>query len=183
MRRLHHALTGLGILLGLIALGAPWWRVGLTTGAELTVTGFDASSVATTLAASAIAAYAAGALLRGVARRSVGLVQAITLVFAIVAWLSERNQPVEPLVAEITALTGVAGRGALDSVVALSGTGFLWLGLLAAALGAIGGLVGVFAPDAPARVSRYDRVTGPTDLSDSVGTWDLLTDGEDPTKR
>jgi uncharacterized membrane protein (TIGR02234 family) len=183
MRRLALGLWLAGAFVVLISAPVTWWEVSLTNGSILPVRGSDLSALAATLIAVSAAAFGASTLFRGVARRFVsGLSGAAALGAGLVA-VPEISQPERAVLADITSQTGIAGIGALDSVVAVAGGNWVFVALGGVVLMTLGGVLGVFSPDAPHRASRYERNTQGSGDGDPVATWDTLTDGIDPTKR
>jgi hypothetical protein len=182
MRRLFAALIGLTATGLLVSLGAPWWIVALDTGATVTITGLGASAVASSLLAAAAAALGLGFVLRGWLRRAVGGIYLAAVVGALFAWADVVQAPELAARSQITDLTGLAGDSGLSVIASVGPTGFLWLGLCAAGLGVISGVIGVVMPDRGARASRYE-VHSEGDPGDPVVAWDRLSDGDDPTNR
>ena len=183
MRRLGLGLWLAGAFLLLVSAPVTWWEVTLVNGSTLPVRGTDLSALAATLLAVSAAAFGASLLFRGVSRRLVsGLSGAAALGAGLVA-VPEMTQPERAVVSDITAQTGIAGMGALDSVVAVSGGNWMFVALGGVTLMVVGGGWGVFSPDAPQRASRYERSAQSYGDGDPVATWDTLTDGVDPTKR
>ena len=183
MRRLSFGFWLAGALLLLVSTPVTWWEVTLANGSTLPVRGSDLSALAATLIAVSAAAFGAGLLFRGVSRRVVSGLSGVAAVGAGLVALPELQRPERSVLFDITTQTGIAGSGALDAVVSVTGGGWAFVGLGGVVLMSIGGLAGIFSPDAPPRVSRYERNTQGMDHSDPVTTWDTLTDGEDPTKR
>lgn len=183
MRKIYFGLLSLGGLGLLVSLGASWWLVTLDTGAVLAVTGLAASPSASSLLAAAGASFALGLVLRGVWRRVVALFSAALTVGAIVVWLGVLAEPQLAVRGDITAVTGLSGDSALMAIANTSATGFLWVGLGAAAVAVVAALVGVVMRDAPPRASRYQRHRGEDESGDAVVVWDRLSSGDDPTHR
>lgn len=183
MRKLHAGLWLIGGFLLLISLPASWWEVVLVNGLSLPVRGVELSALASTLVAVSAAAFGAGLLFRGLARRFVALISTVSAVGAGLALLSEAQHPERAAVDAITQLTGISGPAALDAVAAVSGGGWLFVALGGALLMSIGGLLGVLSPERPATTSRYERSANSADPEDPVATWDTLSDGIDPTER
>ena len=183
MRRLAFGLWLAGAFVLLISSPVTWWEVTLTNGAILPVRGSDLSALAATLIAVSAAAFGASTLFRGVSRRFVSGLSGAAALGAGLAAVPEISQPEGAVLADITSQTGIAGLGALDSVVSVSGGNWVFVALCGVALMTVGGVLGVFTPDAPQRASRYERNTQGSGGGDPVATWDTLTNGIDPTKR
>jgi len=182
VRRVHHggmAVAALGLL---VAVSGTWWELTLPTGATLAVSGLDASALASTLLASLAASYAAALLATGLLRRALGGLQAVLGAGVVFSWAAVLEDPISGQASAISTMTGLSGDQALLGVVSSGETGFVWLGLTAAALAAVSGVVGALAPDARPARSRFDRGGGPVS-SDPIDTWDALSEGSDPTDR
>jgi uncharacterized membrane protein (TIGR02234 family) len=183
MRRLHHLGAGVGALLLLISLGAPWWTLQVPGGLQVVVTGLDSSATAASLLGATAAAYAAALLVRGWGRRTLGALQGVLALGADLTWFSVFDAPWLGATTRLTALTGLEGAGALEGVVALGPSGFVWIGVSGAICAVVSGVAGVVSPDSVARQSRWERRGGASQTGDPVATWDSLSEGVDPTKR
>lgn len=167
----------------LVSFPARWWEVTLVSGVTIPVRGVEFSALATTLVAVSAAAFGAGLLLRGALRRLVAVISASGALGGALALLVRASEPQLAVVDVITQLTGVSGSAALESVGSVSGGAWLFVALGGATLMTGGAALGAFGPDRPLATSRYERGVGGVDPQDSVGTWDTLSDGVDPTKR
>jgi hypothetical protein len=183
--RLRLTLVLAGLALGGLVLLA-WtqdWIVVYLEDTRIVVSGQQAAPALSALALSALALSGAltiaGRVLRvvlGVIEAAIGAVVAVTAAVAIA-------DPVTASASAITAATAVAGPESIAALV-LSVDVWLWprvalvLGVL---LGAAGLAVGVTAGRWPGASRRYraERDTSPT----SAGTWDALSEGDDPTSR
>jgi len=183
MRKVHTALWLAGGLLLLISFPARWWDVTLVSGVSIPVTGVELSALATTLVAVSAAAFGAGLLARGIARRVLAALSASAVFGAGTAIIFQSRAPELAVLDVITQFTGVSGPVVLESVAEVSAEVWFVVALLGAGLMVLGGMVGIFAPDRPPTTSRYERKAETPDLGDSVATWDTLSDGVDPTKR
>lgn len=183
MRRLYVGVTLVAGTALLLSLGATWWSVSLVNDSVLPVTGLAASPVASSLLAVCGAAFGLGLLLRGTARRLVSGLQALAATGAAYALVGVAGRPEVAVLAEIVALTGVAGSRALDAVVMAEATGFLWVGAIGVLATALSGVVGGLMPDRPSRADRYQRLVEGDDPRDPIQAWDRLSEGDDPTTR
>jgi len=183
MRRTHHLSAGVAALALLVALSAPWFTFQVPTGMSFTLTGLEASAVSSTLLGAAAAAYGASLLIRGLARRILGVLQTLLGAGAVSSWFELLEAPAVSVQATITSLTGLSGSGALEGVTVTGPSWFFTLGVLGAVAVALSGLFGVVSPEAPARSSRYERNQAGSDAGDPIATWDDLSEGHDPTKR
>lgn len=183
MRRLAFGSWLAGAFLVLISAPVTWWQVTLTNGSTLPVRGSDLSALAGTLIAVSAAAFGASLLFRRIPRRLVSGLSGLAALGAGVVALPELNHPERAVLSDITSQTGIAGLGALESVAAVSGGNWSFVALGGVIIMTVGGVLGVFSPDAPQRASRYERNAQGSIDGDPVATWDTLTDGVDPTKR
>ncbi len=182
MTRAHHLTAVLGILAAALGAGSTWWSLTLTGGGVVGVTGVDSSALLWSVGAVCLAAYGLQAAMRGISRRVAGGVQvAAALVFCAVA-LSASADPLPSALAGITTLTGIAGVGAAQLVVAIDITGWHLSAVGAGALLAVSGVLGAIRADRVALASRFERGAGSDSPQDSVSAWDALSDGSDPTK-
>lgn len=163
----------------------PWYTLGLTDGTSILVAGDVAAPALTALALSGLAL--AGALtIAGVFFRVVlGVLQSLLGALVITSAALALADPVSAGAAAITASTGVTGA---ESLAALVSSVFM-SALPATALGAgvalvvVGLLTAVFArrwPSASRRFSAVRSETGGHQRS-TIGDWDALTGGDDPT--
>jgi len=183
MRRAHHLSSAVAAVVLLISLSAPWFRFELPSGVSFPLTGLEASTLGSTLLAVAFAAYGASLLTRGLGRRLLGGLQALVGGGVLASWSELVNNPAPAAQATITQLTGLSGANALETVSVTGPGGFFVLGVLGALSIVLSGVLGVFASDAPARSSRYERSHTGGEAGDPVATWDDLSEGHDPTKR
>jgi uncharacterized membrane protein (TIGR02234 family) len=183
MSRLHHASALLALAVLLISLSGTWFIVELPQGSTLLVSGLEVSAVASTLLGAAYASYGAALLVKGVPRRLLGALQGVLALGAFWAFTIATENPVAPVAAEISQLTGIAGSSALDGVTSLPQPIFTVLGFVGVGLVAFSGFAGLGAADSTLRQSRYERSAGSPDATDPVSTWDSLSEGFDPTKR
>ena len=163
----------------------PWYTLGLTDGTSILVAGDVAAPALTALALSGLAL--AGALtIAGVFFRVVlGVLQSLLGALVITSAALALADPVSAGAAAITASTGVTGAESLATLV----SSVFMSALPATALGAgvalvvVGLLTAVFArrwPSASRRFSAVQSETGGHQRS-TIGDWDALTGGDDPT--
>jgi len=183
MRKLHFGLWLGGAFLLLVSAPAVWWQVTVNTGIVLPVRGIELSALATTLVAVSAAAFAAGTLFRGFPRRSVAALSAIAAGSSGLVVLGQLQRPEQAISEAITLQTGISGSTALDAVTAVTGGEWAVVALIGLVLMVLGSLLGVIVGDPAPSTSRYERAKKGVDPSDSVQTWDTLSDGDDPTKR
>jgi uncharacterized membrane protein (TIGR02234 family) len=183
MRRIHHLSAGVSALVLLISLSGPWFSFQVPSGASFSLTGLEASALGSTLVGVAAASYGAALLTRGLIRRGLGVLQALGGVAIVATWYGLLDAPAHSAQSTITALTGLAGSGALDTVVVTGPSVFFILGVVGAFIVAVSGVCGTFSAEAPQRATRYERNHTAGGASDPVQTWDDLSEGHDPTKR
>jgi hypothetical protein len=183
MRRLHFTLLLAGALVLLVSLPATWWRLAVTGGGVIPVTGLELSALGSTLIAVAAAGFGASLLLRGIPRRLSALISALALGFSGWSFLLAAARPELAVVDHITMRTGVSGQAALDLVVSQTGGTWFVVALVGLAVAFIGAVAGIFAPDPKKHQLKYERFPTEQENPDQVATWDQFTAGLDPTKR
>ena len=171
--------------LTLLATTQPWWTVLIIDREPLEVAGTVASPALSALALASLALAAALALSGRFFRVVLGGLQALIGLTTLLAAIRSITSPVDASATVISDATGVAGpesiAGLVDSVVL---TAWPWV---AVAAGALALLVGVFilvtARRWPLATSKYQavRLQDPNAPRSSVGDWDALSEGEDPT--
>lgn len=188
MRRRPVAVLALLLSAGalLLAWSQPWFLVSIDPGTgarEELVLGGDAAAPAIIAIALAVMAVAAVLALAGPRLRIVlGVVIALLGVGAVVVSVSVLTDPSTVFEREIAEHTGLGGSGALDTILAAAST--LWP-VLAAGAGAVtaalGVTVAIVARHWRSAGRRYERGGSAADPTDSVATWDAISDGGDPT--
>jgi len=183
VNRLHHLCAALGIVSGALGSAATWWTVSLRTGAEISVTGVQASALLWSIGAVVVAAYGLLFVLRGLPRRGVAAVQALAGGFFAAVAFHSAGDPVPSALTSVTALTGVAGVDAVSLVVGASLSGWHYSAVVAGVLLSASGVGAVVAAEVPRKMSRFERGGSEASLQDDVSAWDALSDGVDPTQR
>jgi Tryptophan-associated transmembrane protein (Trp_oprn_chp). len=183
MRRLHHVLAAVGLVVAAFGSATTWWIATLSTGAQVEVTGTGASALLWSVGAVVLAAYGLGFTVRGVLRRGTAVLQAAGgSTFAGLA-LSIAGEPLSSALEGITSVTGVAGSNALLLVEAVDLTGWHLSAVLAGILLAVSGGLGALMKDRVRTSDRFERHPPQGSVEDSVSAWDSLSDGTDPTQR
>jgi len=160
-----------------------WWVATLSTGAQVAVSGTEASALLWSVGAVVPVAYGLQFTLRGAIRRvTAGLQAAGGVTFAGVA-LGLAGDPLSSAVLGITAVTGVAGSNALLLVESVDVTLWHLSAVLGGLLLAMSGVLGALMRDRVSTADRFDRNQPSGSMEDSVSTWDSLSDGTDPTQR
>ncbi|MCU1407282.1 MAG: hypothetical protein JWQ43_3585 [Glaciihabitans sp.] len=176
--------------LTLLSVTQRWWTVAVPDRA-LEVVGTTASPALSALALSSFALAAALAISGPVFRVILGILQLLigaTVVFGAVVSVTD---PVSTSSTLITDATGVAGTESVASLVeSVTMTGWPWLAIVSGALSALVGiLLLVTSRRWPVASRKYQPVrlegaeADPSAPRDSVGDWDALSDGSDPTDR
>jgi uncharacterized membrane protein (TIGR02234 family) len=182
MRRLHHIAAAFSAGALLVSLSGTWYSFALPTGVLISLSGLSASATASTMLGAVFAAYGAALVIRGIARRALGALQAVLAIGVLVSWWVMLQAPQLAIRAELTGLTGLAGDQAFVGVTTQGPSGFFILGVLGAIAAGFSGISGVLASDKPATASRFQRNQGGAE-GDPVATWDDLSEGHDPTER
>jgi hypothetical protein len=182
--RLAVILLGIGAgLLALLSWTQPWFTLTLVDGQELEVAGQSAAPALSALALASLALSAAltiaGRVIRillGVVETGIGVLLLIVVLAAVFAPVAASRQ----VVTDATAVSGPDSIAAL--VVAVATTPWPWLGLAAGLCAVIAGLGVVFGVSRwPAATRKYDTTTTDTRDDSTVGAWDALSGGNDPT--
>jgi len=183
MRRTHHLLAVVGLLVAAFGSATTWWFATLTSGAVIEVSGTNASALLWSVGAVVLAAYGLQFTLRGLARRITAALQSAGGIgFTLIA-LGVAAEPLSSALEGITAATGVAGSNALLLVDGVVVTGWHVSAVVAGILLAVSGGLGVIMKDRVRTSDRFDRHPPSGSLEDSVSAWDSLSDGTDPTQR
>ena len=179
MKAAHHLLSLGGLGVALIAFTLTWWEGFLATGTSFTLSGSQGEPFAWSLTLAAGASYTAALLLRRVTKRVALGLQTLLAGGAAGALLAVTSFPaaaVQEVLATATGISGPAALEGLDTILATGSEGFAIAALFAGALGAVLGQFG--GRDAP-RGDRFSPRHSGSD--DSLGAWDSLSDGRDPT--
>lgn len=178
----RHLLAGGAVLLVLIGFGQTWATITLQTGQTVTVSGSEQAAIGVSLLLVTGAAHALSLIVYGGTHLATVLVQLLSALGATWATIGAVGLAVERARVEITQLTGLSGREALDELVvgvALDtvATGLSIAGVILFTLSALLGL-------SVKRVrhqstSRFELPRGQEDQN----PWDELSDGGDPTTR
>lgn len=181
------------------AWAQPWVILTLDDGVRITATGDRAAAVLPAIAVASLALTSALALASPRVRPVLGVLLALFGVLAVVVSARVLADPVGSAASGVTALTGVEGeRSVRELVDAFDVTAWP---AVAVALGVVAAAVGVMvmatARQWPARAPRFERPAedprgpirdghAPLDADSnqgSMGAWDALSDGRDPTAR
>jgi hypothetical protein len=135
------------------------------------------------LLAVAGASFGLTLLIRGAWRRAVSALHTLAGLGAGYYLVILAERPESAALVEIAALSGVSGQGALELVASTEPTVFLWVGLFGVAATVLAGALGALMPERENRVDRYAKADKDADPSDSIVAWDLLSGGDDPTRR
>jgi len=170
-----------------VAWSQPWVDLTLESELSVEVSGDGAAVVLPALAIASLALTAALAIVSAWWRALLGALLSVLGILAIVVSARAIGDPVIAAAAGVTALTGVEGA---DSVRALVETAELtaWpvvavvVGILSTVVGL---LIAITARWWPRRTQRFERTnaTAAPDADDTIGAWDALSDGRDPTAR
>ena len=187
-RRLKfRAIIGIAVaaLLTVLATTQLWWTIDIP-GKSIDVLGTDASPSLSALALAGLALAAALGIAGPVFRVILGVLQTLIGLTVVLAAFSSISRPKESSSTLITSATGVAGEKSLNAIVeAIQFTAWPWVAILG---GLLALLTGVFILATfrrwPAASRKYSavRVEDPSAPRDSVGDWDALSDGGDPTE-
>lgn len=187
-RRLKLASILSGALLSALTLLSwtqVWFVVGLRTGQELSIAGDVAAPALTALALSGLALVGALAIAGVVFRVVLGVLQAAIGALVVTSAAVAIADPVTASARSITAATGVSGgRSIAELVSAITSSPWplfaLLFGILLTLLGL--SIVGT-ARLWPASSRRYQAVRFDEAEAErsTIGDWDALSDGRDPT--
>ncbi|MEO6827733.1 MAG: Trp biosynthesis-associated membrane protein [Microbacteriaceae bacterium] len=178
--------------LALLAVTQPWYQLRLEASAEhpaaVEITGSAAAPALTALALSGLALVAALAIAGPVIRAILAVLGIIVGASVALAAAIAMADPVHSGISEITAVTGVAGDGAVARLVAaIESTIWPSVALAAGIILAIGSLAAVVTTRRwPSASRKYQAVRfapeSEADISDTaIDSWDELSRGEDPT--
>ena len=181
MKLAHHVLSLAGGLAVLILGTVTWWQGALSTGGEIVILGSEAEPLVWSLTLAAGAAYAAALLLQRAARRVGQLVQAAASLVGAILLLASSEFPAQAVARAIETQTGLVGPAATAGLSSLSSTGAEGATAVALVAVSIGGILGLFTASDRAGSDKYARNTEASQPGDSIGTWDSLSEGRDPT--
>lgn len=182
----------LGILAGavtsaltLLAWTQQWFGLTLTTKQVLPVGGDVGGPALVALALAGLALVAALSIAGRFFGVVLGILEAAIGGLVVLTSALSIADPVKTSASVVTAATAVSGDGAVRELVAsVSVTAWPWFAIVFGALTVIVGVfIAVTAPRWPdgSRKYRAVRLEQPDAEQDAVGTWDALSDGEDPT--
>jgi hypothetical protein len=172
--------------LTMLSVTQTWWTVEVAD-RSLDIAGTDASPALSALALAGFALTAALAISGPVFRIVMGLLQTAIGATVILAAVGSISDPITTSTTIITEATGVAGTESVTALVDnVALTGWPWLAVVSGVLSLV---VGVFllltTRRWPVASRKYQnvRLEDPSAPRDSVGDWDALSDGSDPTER
>lgn len=184
--RLKLVVIALGVLFAaatLLSWTQPWFGLVLEGGEGLDVTGQVAAPALSALGLASLALIAALSIAARVVRLVLGVVQLVIGALVVTSAASALADPIAASAAAVTDATALSGDSTIAALVqASSTTAWPLLGLVAGAGSAVVGLaVLATAWRWPGPTRRYDAA-GAQDAPTTVGTWDSLSDGSDPTR-
>ncbi|PRY70398.1 putative membrane protein (TIGR02234 family) [Glaciihabitans tibetensis] len=172
--------------LTMLSITQTWWTVEVAD-RSLEIAGTVASPALSALALAGFALTAALAISGPVFRIVMGVLQSAIGATVVLAAYNSMSDPIATSATIITEATGVAGT---ESVAALVDevvlTGWPWVAVMSGVLSLLVGLFLLFtARRWPVASRKYQaaRLEEPGAPRDSVGDWDALSDGSDPTER
>jgi uncharacterized membrane protein (TIGR02234 family) len=177
----HHLLSLAGGFAVLMLGTVTWWQGTLTTGGEIAISGSEAEPVVWSLTLAAGAAYAAALLLRRAARRVAQLVQAVAAFVGAILLLASSGFPAQAVASAIETQTGLVGPIATEGLSSLTSTGAEGAAAVALVAMSLGGVLGLFTASERGGSDKYARNTDASKPGDAIGTWDSLSEGQDPT--
>lgn len=160
-----------------------WFAVTLSTGQVLSVTGSTAAPATSTLALTTLVLVGALAIAGPVFRVILGILESllgVTIALSSILAIADPTQSSRPA---ITAATGIAGTESVsDLVESVSTSVWPWISAVAGiALVVLGVLVAITGRRWPGSSRKYSTVrTAPVE-GDTIGDWDALSKGNDPT--
>ena len=172
--------------LTLLAVTQPWWTVTLAD-RPIEVIGTAASPALSALSLSSFALAAALAISGPVFRVIMGVLQIAIGGTVVLASMVSITDPIAASASLISEATGVAGDASVAALVESVTLGaWPWVAVVSGVLAALVGvlLLATFRRW-PAASRKYQavRLEDPSAPRDSVGDWDALSDGADPTDR
>jgi hypothetical protein len=169
------------------AWAQPWVILTLDDGVRITAMGDRAAAVLPALAVASLALTAALALASAPVRIVLGVLLGLLGLLVVITSAQSMLDPVGSAASGVTALTGVDGERSVRAlIVSAQVTGWPVVSVaLGVAATVVGGFVAVTARAWPRQGERYDRVSTPAADAgeESIGAWDALSDGRDPTAR
>lgn len=187
-KRLKLATIVAGIALSALTLLAwtqEWFDVVLDSGQSIPVTGEVAAPALTALALSGLALAGALAIAGVVFRVILGLLQAALGALILTSAVIAASDPIAASTRAITDATGVAGSESITVLVSsVTPSAWPWATMiLGGALVILGLAIVATARRWPASSRKYQAVRLETEHGErsSIGDWDALSDGRDPT--
>ncbi|MET0989006.1 MAG: Trp biosynthesis-associated membrane protein [Glaciihabitans sp.] len=170
--------------LTLLSVTQQWWSVDVT-GKTLEVLGTEASPSLSALALTSFALTAALAIAGPVFRLVLAALQVLTGVTVLLATFSSLGDPLTTSSSIISEATGVAGSESIAGLVdGVTVTGWPTLAIISGVLTLLLGVLLLFTVRKwPVATKKYQavRMEEPGAPRTSVGDWDALSDGADPT--
>jgi hypothetical protein len=187
-RRLRLVLLVAGLVGAALVLGAwtqPWFELTVADAHDLTVRGQDATPALSVIALAAVALVAALMIARPRLRIALGAVQLVlgVVASALVAPLAFSVEAAKASTGPtITAATGISGQAAVQGIESFVATVWPLVALAGSVLIGVAGLaVALTWRRWPAPATKYDTTAARPDTD--AGTWDALSEGDDPTAR
>jgi hypothetical protein len=185
-RRLKLTLVVAGVLLGALVLLSwtqAWFDLLLVDDQQLAVAGQAAAPALSALGLAALALAAALSIAGRVVRLVLGVVETAIGVLVVVTAVAAVGDPVGASASTITDATGVSGAESVAAlVVSATASAWPWLAVVTGALLALAGIaVLLTSPRWPGPARKYEAAAG--DVDSPAGTWDALSEGDDPTER
>ncbi|MGL4340570.1 MAG: Trp biosynthesis-associated membrane protein [Rhodoglobus sp.] len=190
-RRIRGLLVTVSAVLGCVVLltwTQRWVAVTIVTGQVLPITGQAAAPVFSALGLVCLALSAALAITGHAVRVALGIVEAIIGMSVVAVAVSVLGAPLTVAGPTITSATAISGSQSLASLVTSTSVEvWPWVALAAGLLIiAVGFFVMLSSPRWPRPGTRYDNgsvLPGADDASSTLGAWDSLSRGADPTTR
>jgi uncharacterized membrane protein (TIGR02234 family) len=183
MRTVHHIAALLGVGCGVVASAMPWVEADLVSGQSVSAQGSQSDALLWSFSAVVLAAYGLQFVTRGVLRRFAAAIQLLAAASVGVLSFLVLRDPLVPVLAQITELTGVEGVATRELVSMVSLTGWHSALVVGSLLHVLSGVLGVIMGERTHNTSRFETHHDAGELEDSATTWDALSDGADPTKR
>lgn len=172
--------------LALLAGTQLWWTIRITA-RSLDVPGTVAAPALSALSLSGFALAAALAIAGPFFRLVLGVLQLLLSATLVLTTVLSIVHPAEPSQDVISRATGITGAGSVEALV--RGVGYTAWPYLAILFGVLSFLAGVFllatmrAWPRTSRKYQAVRLEAVEGDRDSVGEWDALSNGRDPTER
>ena len=173
--------------LTLLSWTQSWFALALDGGQPLSVDGQAAAPGLSALGLACLALAGALTIAGRILRIALGIVETLIGVAVVITAVSAITAPVTAATSTITEATAVSGSESIAAiVVSISASGWPWLAVASGALTAAVGLaVVVLSPRWPGPTRKYESTETPAadDTTASLGAWDSLSGGSDPTAR